>query len=292
VRPIDARRRIYETSKLLSLAYGITVAPTQPLGTYTLALRDIAGNAVEIVSLASTIGNVSGPSTPGCVVDEAAKLQTNPQGANPDGELITSLAETSRARDGWIGVRCSSAWRTTGAHHASVTEGTNLVNFVPCIGADFIEAALWGLETVAAWEASQGNPEGAAQIRAWSATLSATSPNVPTWVANPTIPALRSRQLLDTLAKDDPSLEGLDRTTAWLRECASMPLAHDGGADYAAQCMLAASITARVAGTGGPRRAMPQVMPVRGAPPGDPRYAGPEAQTRGRRGSWRTRGYF
>lgn len=282
VRPIDARRRIYETAKLLRLAYALDVKPTQPLGTYTLAMEDAAGNPVEMISLASTIGNVSGPSTPGCVVDEAAKLQTDLSGANPDEELITSLAETSRARDGWIGVRCSSAWRTAGAHHASIIEGTNLVNFVPCIGPAFIDAAHAGYEEVASWEAAQGNASGAAQIRAFARTIRAGSPNVPTWIANPTIPALRSRQLLDALAqKDEAVLDGFDRTTAWLRECCSMPLALDGAFDPWLQidglaemnAMLARSQRGEPAVRASDGQSAP-IMKLRGMRPGDARYAG------------------
>jgi len=224
--------------------------------------------------------------------DEAAKLAVG--GSNPDGEMVASLAETSRARDGWAGVRCSSAWETRGAHFASVTEGTNLVNYVAAIGVDFIDECLSGHAVVAAWESAQGNSHGAAQIRAFAKTLTPQSPNVPTWVANPTISAIASRLMLETLPKDDPSLDGLDRTTYWLRENASMPLSREGGPDFAAQCSLAADITARLAGRHGARKT-PGVnanglMIDPHAPPGDPRYGG--RSKGGAVGNWRTRKAF
>lgn len=276
IRAEDAARRIREIEKLINRAYGLDVKANSQ---NVIATEDASGNAIEFISLASTIGNVSGPSTGGCTVDEAGKLRFT--GANPDAELIISLAETSRARDNWLGVRCSSAWLTRGAHHAAVVQGSNVVNFVATIGVAWIDVALEGYEEVARWEAAQGNREGAAQIRAWAKTLRASSPFVPTWVANNSIGALASRLLLETVPRD-PGDEDIPIVSYWLRENGSMSLEGDGGFDPARQldglpeanaalCAVArGEPTTRIATGGdvGP-------MKVRGAPPGDARYAGP-----------------
>ena len=290
VRPEDARRRIFELQAMLRAAYFIEAKPARD----AITITDAHGNQIEIASMAATIGNVSGASTVGAILDEAAKLAIG--GTNPDGEMVASLAETSRAREGWAGVRCSSAWETRGAHFASITEGTNLANFVATIGPAFIDECLAGHAIVAAWEAAQGNSHGAAQIRSFAKTLTPQSPNVPTWVANPTISALASRLMLETLPKDDASLDGLDRTTYWLRENGSMPLSREGGPDFAGQCMMSADITARITGR---RRANPSAdVNANGllvdphALPGDSRYGGPAPRGSSSLKGWRSRKVF
>lgn len=272
----DAERRINEIDKLLRLAYALDVKVSKAEG--KIELEDAAGNAIEIICMASTVGAVSGPSTMGGTLDEAAKMRR--AGANPDAELIVSLAETSRARANWFGVRSSSAWLTKGAHHAAVMKGSNVVNFVATIGPAWIDTALAGYAEVAAWESAQGNAKGATQIRAWARTLHAWSPNVPTWVANPSIGALASRILIETVARDAED-EEIDNVTYWLRECGSMPLAGDGGFDPTLQLVglaeMNAALAASIRGDVPVRIAGGDVAPMK-LPgitnPADARYAG------------------
>lgn len=286
VRPEDARRRINEIQVMLRMAYFLETK----VSSGAVKVTDSHGNPIEIASMAATIGNVSGASTVCVIIDEAAKLASD--GANSDTEMVTSLAETSRARQGWAGVRCSSAWQTKGSHFASVTQGSNLVNYVATIGPDFIDAALAGLASVAAFEAAQGNSHGAAQIRAFAKTLTPKSPNVPTWVANPTISAMDARMIIETL----PEEEGLSKVDLFLRESASMPLAKDSGPDYAAQCSYAADITARLAGRqrpGAPGGVNENGLIINpSAPPGDARYGGPAPRKVVRAPGWRARKVF
>lgn len=286
VRSSDARRRLFEIQAMIRAAYGLPAAITQPQQTMTIALTDASGNAVEFVSLANTIGNMSGQSSVGGTLDEAGKMSDG--GANPHAELIVSLAETSRARDGWHGVRCSSATTCACTHQAAIDEGTNLANFVASIGAPFIDAALQGFEDVASWEAAQGNARGAAQIRAFARTLRANSPNVPTWVANQTISPIRSRLLIETVPPD--LLDGLDRTTYWLRESGSMPLATEGGISLESQVETLRASTAHIARRVRPTRA-PGPMKIAGVPVDDPRYGGPAARPAADR-NWRKRPAF
>lgn len=292
VLPEDARRRLDEIQGLLKFAY----SHEAKVKNNALPIKDISGNDIELVSLAGTVGRVSGPSTVSAIFDEAAKLHTAAGAANRDSELIASIVGTSRLLPGWTGVRCSSAWETRGAHFLSCLEGTNEVNFVATIGPDFIDAALDGLESVARWEASQGRSHEAAQIRAHARTLDASSPYIPTWVARPAQSALQLRMMLDTMPKEDPGLEGLTRSQYFLREYASMPLSRESGFDPQAGTLLAGEMMARLAELrGGPRRVAPTgdlpPMKVATALPGDARYAGPVAQRRGTivGGDWRKR---
>ena len=283
----DAFRRIGEIKALLLMAYGIEAK----VSGNSIKLKDACGNELEIISTAGTIGQTSGPTTVGAFFDEAAKMHIGNGAANQDAEIIASIVGTSRELEGWVGVRCSSAWETRGAHFANVTEGTNSENFVPTIGIDFIDAALAGYEDVARWESAQGNSHGAAQIRAFAKTLHPGSPNIATWVARPTLTAIKSRMKLETLPKDDPTLEGLDRFSYWIREYGSMPLSREGGADYANQCLVAGAMTQALGAALSGRRTVTtgEPMKVAGARAGDARYAAPMRRPAPVATSWKSR---
>ncbi len=233
----DARRRILEIQAILT-AIGVCemrrvkegtksvekwfpLEPSYPQGVPTIETKDAAGNDIAFVALAGTIAGVSGPSSIGATIDEEAKLRDKATNANPATEILASLVQTFRARPGIRAIRCSSAWEEEGSHFGSIDAGSNLVNHVASIGAAFLPDVLAGHEAVASWEASQGNAKGAAQIRAFAATLTANSPNVPTWLGNPTIAAVASR--IEVEALPPTALDGLDPTTWWLRENGSLP---------------------------------------------------------------------
>lgn len=198
----------------------------------SLELEDARGNSIQLASIAGTIGNVSGPSTFGMMIDEAAKLLDRATGANPLTEIIASGAQTSRGRAGWRAIVCSSAWERNGAHFGLVEQGDNEVNHVARIGGGFIEDALRGFEAVAQWEEIRGDKEAARIIRTHAATLTYRSPYIPTWVPNPTIgnphgtpwehAAFSTRMLVQALPES--ALGGIPRARYWLRENGSVPL--------------------------------------------------------------------
>lgn len=212
-----------------------------------LELLDMRGNAIQLASIAGTIGNVSGPSTIGMTIDEAAKLHDKTTNANPLTEIIASGAQTSRARRGWRAIVSSSAWETSGAHYQLIEQGDNESNFIARIGEPFLAEAVAGFESVAAWEAAGGqgrapNSSAAERIRAHARSLTAASPMIPTWLANPTLghpdalpwdgAALASRKLVQALPEG--ALGGIPREAFWLRENGSVPLA-TGGASKGAR---------------------------------------------------------
>lgn len=210
----------------------------------SLALTDIHGNSIMLASVAGTIGNLSGPSTVFLLIDEAAKLHDKSTNANPLTEIIASASQTSRGRPGWRGIICSSSFDKTGVHYAMVNAGPNEVTFVADIGVQFIEDAVRGFESVAAWEQRRGDAVAARRIREHAATLTCASPWIPTWTAfpgfgNPALDehgsptgaawdgaALATRMLVEVLP--EKALEGIPRIDYWLRENGSVPLDKGG----------------------------------------------------------------
>jgi hypothetical protein len=276
---------------------GIKISYAQPAH---IDLVDVRGNAVQLVSLAGTIGNVSGPSTIGGTIDEAAKLYDRAENANPLTEVIASFTQTFRARKGIRAICSSSSFEPEGTHFELVMQGDTETNYVARIGAPFLELALRGFDQVAAMEQARGDARAAAEIRTHAASLTADAPWVPTWVANPTLgspdgsawdgAALASRRELDALPDKKFEDEGLPRWAYWLRECGSLPMARQGGAGMAEQCRLAAAINQRLSERfSGRRRASREVMAIPGAPPGDIRYDGPAPRVRSPVPSWRQR---
>lgn len=224
----DAARRIDGIAAVLRAAQvepeKIVRAPPP-----TIELADSRGQPIAFVALASTIGGVSGPSTIGATIDEEAKLRDKAGNAHPATEIIASIVGTFRAREGIRAIRCSSAYEVEGSHYLSVEAGSNAANHVARIGERFLSAALDGLEDVARWEERVArDAEAAERIRAYARTLTAGSPNVPTWVANPSITAVRAREELEAVPYDPEKFDGLTRSAFWLREFASVSMPRRG----------------------------------------------------------------
>lgn len=205
----------------------------------SIALQDINNNDIELVSVAGTIGNLSGPTTIGITIDEAAKLYDKSENANPLTEIVASAAETSRADPRWRGIICSSSWDKSGLHYEMIREGSNDERYVATIGQSFVDGAVLGLLSVAKWERDRGDAKACAAIEAHAKTVTASSPYVPTWLAHPGIghpeklpwdgAAVATRKLVDVLP--EKALGGVSRVDFWLRENASVPLDRCGTPD-------------------------------------------------------------
>lgn len=261
---------------------GVKVSLSSPAH---MDLLDARGNSIQLLSLASTVANVSGPSTIGATIDEAAKLFDRTENANPLTEIFASLLNTFRARPGIKAIMCSSAMDRSGLHYRLVHGGDTEMNFVARIGRDFLQQTVDGFEQVAAWEQRRGEARAAAEIRTHAASLTAESPLVPTWVANPTLgnpsqgepwewAALASRKEADAMPEEE--LDGMPRWAFWLRENGSVPMDRAGGFDVRRQIeglAEANAMLARSARGAPPVPTGPRPHPL--APPGDPRYAGP-----------------
>lgn len=232
----DAATRIVEASAILG-ALGVEFTQQRTIGRLSLQFKDVNGNDVQFLSLASRIGSLSGPTAIGVSVDEEAKFFNKSGAANQDTEVLTSAIQTLRGRSDAKGIRCSSAWSTIGTHASSIELGDNSQNFVARIGAEYLERAIEGLNEVANYLDQSCDITGAKRVREYAATVTAQSPNVPTWVANPTREAVECYQSNEALAAG----EGIPLIDFFLRENASLPF--DGAAtgskfdpDYILRC--------------------------------------------------------
>lgn len=221
VSSLDARRRITEIGAMLG-ALGIGVEVSYVGGHPTIETTDARGNAIAWTALASTIAAVSGPSAIGATVDEEAKLRDRNTNANPAREVLASLVQTFRARPEVRGIRCSSAFGgLEGSHAAAVREGDTAATYVARVGgAEHVETVRRGYLDVATWEAARGRPAEAADLRSLADHVNANTRSIPTWLANPTISAIASREAVEAIPST--ALEGLTRTGYWLRENASV----------------------------------------------------------------------
>lgn len=232
VLPVDADRRLEDIQQLLLHAYVQEVKPAKSM----IAAKDTGGNPIAWVSSASTIGNVSGPSSFLAIVDEEEKIQYGRAGS-----IVGSLAYTFRSRPHVYGFRVSSAMGNEGTLARACAKGNGpkapLTNYVTTLGP-FVEDAVTGLLAVASWEEERGHPEAATAVRTYAATLTPDSWQIPTWLGHPSIgrptedaawgpgqAAIATR--IEAEATDERSLDGLAPWRYWLRECASAPTGGD-----------------------------------------------------------------
>lgn len=240
VLPIDAERRLDDIQQLLLHVYHQEVKPSKSM----IAAKDAGGNSIAWVSSASTIGNVSGPSSFLALVDEEEKILYGRAGG-----IVGSLAFTFRSRPRVYGMRVSSAMTVNDTLARACAKGNGpgspLTNHVVTLGP-FLPDAVAGLLAVAAWEEARGNVEAATAIRTHALGLTSESWECPTWLGHPSIgrptddapwgpgdAAIATR--IEAEAVDEKSLDGLAPWRYWLRECASVPTggdALDTGSDW------------------------------------------------------------
>lgn len=222
----DANRRILEIQAILGAVRIFPKIKRPNNSRAIIEIYDINRQPIAYVSIAGTIAALSGPTSIGGTIDEEAKLRDKTHNANPASELIASFVQTFRSNPNVRAIRCSSAWTDQGSHSEAIREGDNASNHVARIGAPFLDHVIEGLKAVEELERSRGNVQDAQKIVSFYASLTPESPNVPTWLANPTISAIASRMEVDALPAH--ALGGLSRAVYWLRENASLPLSLTG----------------------------------------------------------------
>lgn len=235
VLPVDADRRLEDIQQILLHVYRQEVKPVKSM----IAATDGTGCAIAWVSSASTIGNVSGPSSFAALMDEEEKILNKRAGG-----IVGSLAFTFRSRPRTYGMRVSSAMTTADTLAGDCERGQTLTNYVVTLGP-FVDAAVAGLLAVAAWEEAgiatgKANPEAANAIRYHALSLTAESWQIPTWLGHPSIgiptdaegrpmpvpwgpgdAAIATR--IEAEAVPEKARDGLPPWRYWLRECCSVP---------------------------------------------------------------------
>lgn len=190
-------------------------------GRTVLAYPDARGRKVEVRVYPNTIEAMSGPTLAGATNDEEAKWKADRErGQNTAEEVLDAMAGAFRgdAKEKRH-MRISSAWKCQGPHYKDVEAGDTELHYVARIGP-FLPEALAGFELVASRLAAEGKHDDARAIRQYATTLTESSPNVPSWVANPTHDVwggfLRIRK----------------RTRTWLRENGSWSSDEADEGDY------------------------------------------------------------
>jgi hypothetical protein len=180
-------------------------------GRTSIAFKDSRDNSIEVRVYPNTVSAMSGPTLVGATNDEEAKWKASTDASSG---VKTNTAEEVLDAQGQCfrgdathkkHMRISSAWMTHGPHYEDIEAGDNELHYIARIGP-FLQLALDGFELVASKLEKLGKHDGAKTIRGYAATLTEDSPNVPSWVANPSHDVwggfLRARQ----------------RVRKWLRE--------------------------------------------------------------------------
>lgn len=138
---------------------------------------------VEIRVYPATVKALSGPTLKGARHDEEAKWKHDAKNeTNSAAEVLDAEAGAFRGRPHAHLYRVSSAWTTGGPHYDDVEAGDTAQRMVARIGAAFLDLTRAGFEA----RAEVSTPEDAAEIRAYAASLTADSPNLPSWF-NPSL---------------------------------------------------------------------------------------------------------
>jgi hypothetical protein len=212
----DSKARIEEIRSVL-VTIGVEIKKYVMSPTPRIETEDANGNNFAFVALAGTVTALSGPTTAGTTLDEEQKMRGE-GAAHPAAELLASVVQTFRANPDVRAIRCSSAWSAESTHAAAIRDGDTDMRMVARLGAA-LDVARAGFLEVAAWEEARGDRSAAEMICAHAATLTARSPEIPTWAANPVRTALDYRKEVEELA-DVPG--GLSRVAYWMRENGSV----------------------------------------------------------------------
>jgi hypothetical protein len=160
-------------------------------GRTTIEFGESLNRSVKVCVYPNTVSAMSGPTLAGATNDEEAKWKAGTDSSS--GVKMNSAEEVLDAQGQCFRgdtthkkhMRISSAWKTSGPHYEDIEAGDNELHFVARIGP-FLQLARDGFELVATKLATMGKHDGAKMIREYSAKLTEQSPNVPSWVANPT----------------------------------------------------------------------------------------------------------
>lgn len=169
----------------------------------TITLQDSQGHACEFRVQPATVSAASGFTGVWALCDEETKWKNKDTNANPAPVVLDALRPVFTSQPEAIGFRVSSAFAAFGTHFEDIEAGPNELHHIATIGDLFLQIARDGFEEVAAWEedkANRGKPEhrtahanNARKCREYAHALTGDSPRIPSWVANPTLDAVRTR---------------------------------------------------------------------------------------------------
>lgn len=201
-----------------------TYQRTTELGRKLIRTLDVKRNVVEWVVFPASINGVSGFTAICALCDEASKWRDDKTGANPASVVLASLRPCFATQPDAHLYLISSAFSTIDAHHDAIEEGDTDIQYLVRLGergacSDIEQRmrAVHAFETQAQLLEQQGKQINASiatrrakSLRDSVANIDPLSPNISTWVANPSLTIERTLLLEADFA-------------TWLREYASIP---------------------------------------------------------------------
>lgn len=156
-------------------------------GRSTIGFDDDRGQRVEVRVYPNTVTAMSGPTLAGATNDEEAKWKADSdKGLNSAEDVLHAMGPAFRGDvHNKKHMRISSAYQTRGPHYEDIEAGDTELHYVARLGP-FLAQAIAGFALVAERLEREGKRDDAALIWAHVRTLSADSPNIPSWVPNPT----------------------------------------------------------------------------------------------------------
>ncbi len=192
----EASERLITIKSILD-ALGISYEESNELGRKRIITEDRNGNPIEFKVYPATVGAASGFTGVGATCDEESKWRDESTGSNPAKEVLRALRPTLGRIVGSTehGYRCSSAFSEFGTHYEDVETGDDELHYVAKIGEAFFDDYVRSLYLLAEYELTRkdGCEANAELIREYAKGLTPDSPNVATWVANPTADPKKKR---------------------------------------------------------------------------------------------------
>ena len=171
-------------------------------GRTAIVFEDSAGVTIEVRVYPATVTAASGPTLAGCTLDEEAKYKNSKEMSTDSAEdVLATIGPAFRARVGTHGYRFSSPWLESGTHYDDIQQGSTENNHVARLGP-FVEQVRADLLSVASQEKDETNR---ATIISYAESITEDCPNIPTWLANPSISPIATRKEARTF-------------DAWMRE--------------------------------------------------------------------------
>lgn len=182
-------------------------------GRTRILFQDASGKDIEVRVYPATVAASSGPTLAGYTGDEEAKWKhSKEKGTDSAEDVLSAIGPAFRAREGTHGYRCSSAYLEHGSHYEDVEAGNTANHYVARLGP-FCEQVQTDLRAIAA---NEKHGADTAALLAYADSLTPDSPNIPTWIANPSISAEATR--LEARSFEDWMREYVSRSSGGTEE--------------------------------------------------------------------------
>jgi hypothetical protein len=201
------------TLKALGVGESDMVVYERKDGRSEIQFDDAKGQPVKVNIFPNTEDACRGGNLAGATGDEVMHwIASKTDGLSKADDVNRVLVGALRADRSRVHIQISSVNDVPSGMLESAKRGSTALTYVATLGP-FLRDALDGFERVAMHLDATSRGEFAGRIRAWAATLTASSPWIPSWVGNPTHDPVEGFELLFDKLRD-----GQDKIGIWLQE--------------------------------------------------------------------------